>query len=206
MEDILDLYQRPYDDRFPLVCMDEQPRQLIRETQRPLPMEPGYPQRYDNEYERNGTAVNFLFAEPLASWRKVNVRSRRTRVDWAHEIKRLLDEDYPKAEKVILVCDYLNTHSIASLYEAFEPEEAHRLAQRLEIHHTPKHGSWLNIAEIELSALTTQCLDHRIPDLESLRRETKAWERARNQQQKIVDWQFTTEDARIKLKRLYPQF
>ena len=206
MEETLDLYHRPYDPAFPLVCMDEKPIQLILETRIPLPALPGYPLRYDYEYERNGTAVNFLFTEPLAGWRKVNIRARKTSIDWAHEVKELLDVDYPDADKVILVCDNLNTHTIAALYEAFEPAEAHRLANRLEIHYTPKHGSWLNIAEIELSVLSKQCLDARIPDIDTLRRETKAWERNRNQTHKSVDWQFTTDDARIKLKRLYPQF
>jgi hypothetical protein len=206
MEDILDVYHRPYDAARPQVCMDEQPTQLIKETRLPLPTLPGNAPRYDYEYERNGTAVNFLFTEPLTGWRKVNVRARRTKVDWAYEIKELLDVDYPDAEKVILVCDNLNTHTLAALYEAFEPAEAHRLATRLEIHYTPKHGSWLNIAEIELSILSQQCLDRRIPDLETLRGETKAWEQARNETQKTVYWRFTTEDARIKLKRLYPQF
>lgn len=206
MEDILDLYHRPYDPHRPLVGMDEKPIQLIRETRIPLPTFPGQPLRYDYEYERNGTAVNFLFTEPLANWRKVNVRARKTSIDWAHEVKELLDVDYPDADKVILVCDNLNTHTIAALYEAFEPAEAHRLANRLEIHYTPKHGSWLNIAEIELSVLTRQCLDARIPDIDTLHKETKAWERNRNHTHKAVDWQFTTDDARIKLKRLYPQF
>lgn len=206
MEDILDLYHRPYDPDTPVVCMDEKPLQLIKETRIPLPALPGKAPRYDYEYERNGTAVNFVFTEPLAGWRKVNVRARKTSVDWACELKELLDMEYPEAEKVILVCDNLNTHTIASLYEAFEPNEAHRLANRLEIHYTPKHGSWLNIAEIELSVLTKQCLDARIPDLETLSKQTKAWEQTRNETQKTVDWQFTTDDARIKLKRLYPQF
>ena len=206
MEDILDVYHRPYDPDRPLVCMDEKPIQLIKETRLPLPAQQGKASRYDYEYERNGTAVNFMFTEPLAGWRKVNVRARKTGVDWAWEIKELLDMDYPEAKKVILVCDNLNTHSTASLYETFEPAEAHRLANRLEIHYTPKHGSWLNIAEIELSVLTKQCLDARIPDLETLGKETKAWEQTRNETQKTVDWQFTTDDARIKLKRLYPQF
>ena len=206
MEDILDLYHRPYDPAIPLVCMDEKLIQLVKETRLPLPALPGKASRYDYEYERNGTAVNFVFTEPLAGWRKVNVRARRTCVDWAWEIKELLDVDYPETEKVVVVCDNLNTHTTASLYEAFEPSEAHRLANRLELHYTPKHGSWLNIAEIELSVLTKQCLDARIPDLETLGKETKAWEQTRNQTQKTVDWQFTTKDARIKLKRLYPQF
>jgi hypothetical protein len=206
MEDILDLYHRPYQAPCPVVCMDEHPVQLVKEVRQPLPMTPGCPPRYDSEYERNGTAVNFLFTEPLAGWRKVTVRAQRTRVDWAEEIRQLLEEDYPQAEKVILVCDQLNTHTLASLYEAFPPAEAHRLVQRLELHHTPKHGSWLNIAEIELSALSQQCLDQRIPDPQTLAQETKAWEQRRNASQKTVDWQFTTDDARIKLKRLYPQF
>jgi len=206
MEDILDLYHQPYDPRRPWVCMDEKLIQLIKETRIPIPAQSGKPQRYDYEYERNDTAVNFLFTEPLTGWRKVNIRSRKTGIDWAVEIKELLDVDYPDAESVILVCDNLNTHTLASLYEAFEPTEARRLARRLEIRYTPKHGSWLNIAEIELNALSQQCLDRRIPDVETLRVETKAWEQARNENQKKVDWRFTTEDARIKLKRLYPQF
>lgn len=206
MEDILDLYHRPYDPKRPLVNMDEKPIQLVKETRVPLPAQKGKTLRYDYEYERNGTAVNFLFTEALAGWRKVNVRAQRTSIDWAWEIKELLDVDYAEAEKVILVCDNLNTHTIASLYKAFDPAEARRLANRLEIHYTPKHGSWLNIAEIELSVLTKQCLDARIPDLETLSKETKAWERTRNETHPTVDWQFTTDDARIKLKRLYPKF
>ena len=186
--------------------MDEQPTQLIEETRKEIECEPGQPKRYDYEYKRNGTATNFMFTEPLADWRKVNVRERKTKVDWAEETRELLDVDFPEAEKVILVCDNLNTHGISSLYEAFPPEEARRLVERLEIHFTPKHGSWLNIAEIELSILTKQCLDRRIPDLDTLKKETESWGRKRNAQQKTVDWQFTTEDARIKLKRLYPQF
>lgn len=205
MEDVLDVYRLPYDPRFPQVCMDEQPRQLIKETRMPIPLAPGEPAKHDYEYERNGTANIFMFVEPLGSWRKANVRERKTGIDWAHEIKELLDVDYPEAEKVILVCDNLNTHKIASLYEAFAPEKARRLARRLEIHYTPKHGSWLNIAEIELSALTKQCLDRRIPDIETLRSEAKAWWRERNGRQKGVDWRFTTKGARIKLRHLYPQ-
>jgi hypothetical protein len=206
MEDILEVYKRPYDPKFPVVGMDEQPVQLIKETRAALLAKPGKPQRYDYEYERAGTVNNFLFTEPLAGWRKVNVRARKTGVDWAEEVKLLLEKDYPEAEKVVLVCDNLNTHRIASLYEAFEPAEARRLAERLEIHYTPKHGSWLNIAEIELSVLTKQCLDRPIPDAETLQQENKAWEQDRNTNQKTVDWQFTTDQARIKLKRLYPQF
>jgi hypothetical protein len=186
--------------------MDEQPVQLIGETRITLPIQPRQTQKYDYEYRRNGTAVNFMFTEPLASWRKVDVRETKTMVDWAQEIRTLLDEDYPDATKVILICDNLNTHKVASLYEAFEPQEAKRLRDRLEFHHTPKHGSWLNIAEIELSLLTRQCLHRRIPDMQTLQQEAKAWYGKRNVKQKSVDWQFTCEDARIKLKRLYPQF
>lgn len=204
MEDILEVYKRPYDPAIPVVCMDEQPTQLIKETRRKIAIEPGKVQRVDYEYERNGTAENFMFTEPLASWRKVNVREHRTAIDWAYEIRDLLNEDYPDAEKVILVCDNLNTHTIASLYEAFEPKRARQLAERLEIHYTPKHGSWLNVAEIELSVFTEQCLDRRMPDMATLQQEAKAWYRKRNASQKAVDWQFTTEKARIKLKRLYP--
>ncbi len=204
MEDILDVYQKPYDPEKPVICMDEQPVQLIKETRQPLPAEPGQPERVDYEYERNGTANIFMITEPLGGRRQVDIRQQRTAKDWAEEIKYLLEVDYPEAEKVLLVCDNLNTHTLGSLYEAFSPEEAHQMAQRLEIHYTPKHGSWLNIAEIELSALTRQCLDRRIPDVPTLHREVKAWEKRRNDQQKGVDWQFTTQDARIKLKRLYP--
>jgi hypothetical protein len=204
MEDVLKVYERPYNEQFPVVCMDEQPTQLIKETRKKLAVEPGRPECVDYEYERNGTATNFMFTEPLAGWRKVNVRLRKTAVDWADEIKELLDEDYPDVEKVVLICDNLNTHKVASFYEAFEPKEARRLFERLEIHYTPKHGSWLNVAEIELSVFTKQCLDRRIPDIEILRQEAKAWYGRRNVSQKSVDWQFTTEDARIKLKKLYP--
>jgi hypothetical protein len=206
MEDVLDIYERLYDRRFPVVCMDEQPVQLIGETRNLLPIEPGQPERYDYEYRRNGTAVNFMFTEPLASWRKVSVRQTKTMIDWAQEIRVLLDVDYADAEKVILICDNLNTHKIASLYVAFEPQEAKRLRDRLEMHFTPKHGSWLNIAEIELSLLTRQCLRQRVPDMETLRRKSQAWYERRNENQKSVDWQFTCEDARVRLKRLYPQF
>ncbi len=199
------MYHRPYDPRRPQVCMDEQPVQLIKETRTPIPGSEGKPARYDSEYERNGTAVNIMFTEPLSGWRKVKVREHRTAVDWAQDMKELLDVDYPDAEKVILVCDNLNTHSPASFYKAFPPQEARRLLNRLEIHYTPKHGSWLNIAEIELSTLTMQCLDRRIPDLQTLCQEIKAWEQRRNAKQKSVDWRYTTDDARIKLKRLYPQ-
>jgi len=205
MEDVLEIYKRPYNSVVPVICMDEQPTQLIKETRKEIVVEPGKPQRVDYEYERNGTAVNFMFTEPLGSWRKVNVRQRKTAIDWAYEIKELLNEDYPQAQKVILVCDNLNTHEIASFYEAFEPKQARELVERLEIHYTPKHGSWLNVAEIELSVFTKQCLDRRVADIEMLRAESKAWYCERNAAQKSVDWQFTTQDARIKLKRLYPQ-
>lgn len=205
MEDVLEIYHQPYDPECPVICMDEQPIQLVKESRTPLPAQPGQPESVDYEYERNGTANIFLFTEPLAGWRKAVVRERRTAVDWALEIQRLLDEDYGDRDKVILVCDQLNTHKVASLYQAFEPATARRLAERLEIHHTPKHGSWLNIAENELSALTRQCLDRRIPEREILERETAAWYTERNQAQKSVDWQFSTADARIRLKRLYPQ-
>lgn len=205
MEDVLDVYQRPYNHAYPVICMDEQPTQLIKETRQKIKAEPGQVECIDYEYERNGTAANFMFTEPLGGWRKVNVRQRRTAVDWAQEMKELLDVDYPEAEKIILVCDNLNTHKTASFYEAFKPDEARRLIRRLEIHYTPKHGSWLNIAEIELNVFTRQCLDRRIPDLQTLKDEAKAWYCERNQKQKSVDWQFTTDDARIKLKKLYPK-
>lgn len=205
MEDVLEIYKRPYNPTVPVVCMDEQPTQLIKETRRKIAVEPGKAERVDYEYERNGTAANFMFTEPLGRWRKVDVHERKTSVDWAHEVKALLSEDYPEAEKVILVCDNLNTHKVASLYETFEPKQARQLAERLEIHYTPKHGSWLNVAEIELSVFTKQCLDRRIPDRATLQQEAHAWYRKRNAGQKAVDWQFTTEDARVRLKRLYPQ-
>jgi hypothetical protein len=203
-EDILEIYHLPYDPKRPVICMDEQPVQLLKETRTPLPAKPRQPASVDYEYERKGTANIFMFTEPLAGWRKTSVSERRTAVDWATEIQRLVDEDYPDSDKVILVCDQLNTHKLASLYEAFEPITARRLVERLEIHFTPKHGSWLNIAENELSALTRQCLDQRIPDRESLEQETTAWFTQRNHLQKSVDWQFSTADARIRLKRLYP--
>lgn len=205
MEDLLDTYCLPYDPQIPLIGMDEKPVQLVKETRPPQPAIPGSPQRVDYEYERNGTASLFLFTEPLQGRRTVQVRERRTAVDWATEIQELLEVQYPEATRVRLVCDNLNTHKPGSLYEAFPPDTARRLAQRLEIHYTPKHGSWLNLAEVELSVLTRQCLDRRIPDIDTLRQETQAWQTRRNDRQKGVDWQFTTPDARIKLKRLYPQ-
>ena len=205
MEDVLEVYKRPFDPDRPVVNMDEQPTQLTKETRHKIAATPGYSERIDYEYERNGTAVNFMFTEPLSGWRKVNVRERRTAIDWAHEIKELLEIDYPAATKVVLVCDNLNTHKPASLYKAFEPAVARSLLERLEIHYTPKHGSWFNIAEIELSVLTKQCLGRRIPDIETLRSETAQWAQDRNAGQKSLDWRFTTDQARIKLKRLYPK-
>lgn len=206
MEDVLEVYHRPYDPKRPQVCMDEQPVQLIKQTRVPLPAVPGRPFCEDYEYERNGTANIFLFTEPLGGWRQARVRERKTAVDWAHEIRWLLEDQYPEADCVVLVCDNLNTHKIASLYEAFPPEIARRLVERLEIHYTPKHGSWLNMAETELSVLTRQCLDRRIPDQPTLIEETNAWGLTRNTNLKTIDWRLTTADARIKLKRLYPQF
>ena len=205
MEDVLEVYSRPHDPQKPVVCMDEKPYQLLDHVREPLPARPGSAEKVDNEYERNGACSIFIFTEPLAGWRDAEALARRTKLDWAHKVKWLLDEQYPKAEKAVLVMDNLNTHNTSSLYEAFPPEEAFRLAQRLEIHYTPKHGSWLNIAECELSSLAVQCLgNRRIADMVSLNLELKAWNTRRNQSQKGVDWQFTTADARIKLKRLYP--
>jgi len=204
MEDVLEVYTRPHDPARPVVCLDELSKQLVAETRVPLPAEPGQPERVDYEYERCGTANLFLTGEPLAGRRHVTATERRTAVDFAHEVRDLLEVRYPHAEKVVLVMDNLNTHKPAALYEAFEPAVARALLDRLEIHHTPKHGSWLNVAEIELSVLSRQCLDRRIPDLETLTREVAAWEQARNADPRPVNWRFTTPDARIKLKRLYP--
>lgn len=204
MEDVLDVYTRPYDPKRPQVCMDEKSKQLVTETRVPLPAGPGQPERYDAEYERNGVCNLFMFYEPLAGRRKVDVTDQRTRLDWADSIKDLVDVQYPEAEQIVLVMDQLNTHSPASLYEAFPPEEAKRLTEKLEIHHTPKHGSWLNMAEIELSVLSRQCLDRRIPDKETLCQEVMAWQQSRDARAGKVDWRFTTTDARIKLKHLYP--
>ena len=206
MEEVLDLYQQPYDPDYPVVNMDEKPVQLIEEIRTPIPATPGKPMRYDYEYERKGTASLFLFTEPLSGWRRVDAQPQRTAKQWAEQVKELLDEDYPEAKQVTLICDNLNTHKMAALYEAFEPSEARRLAKRLDIRYTPKHGSWLNIAEVELSVLSSQCLDRRIGDLETVQHEIKAWQQDRNPKQKGVDWRFTTEKARIRLKRLYPQY
>ena len=205
MEDVLQVYIQPYDPEHPVICMDEKPLQLLADARRKIKIEPGKPERIDNEYIRKGTCSIFLFTEPLNGWRYADAREQRTKVDWAHQIKWLLEEQYPDAEKVVLVMDNLNTHNISSLYEAFPPEIALSLAQRLEIHYTPKHGSWLNIAEIELSALGRQCLgSRRIDNLQVLNEELGAWYVDRNCKQKGVDWQFSTSDARVKLKRLYP--
>jgi hypothetical protein len=206
MEDILELYHRPYDEHCPLVCMDEQPVQLVKETRLPLPPRPGQPRRYDHHYERAGTACVFLFTEPLGGWRRASVCERRTAVDWARQMQILLETDYAQAQKVVLVCDNLNTHKIASFYEAFAPAVARRLVERLEIHHTPKHGSWLNVAECELSVLSRHCLRTRTGSTEALRRNVTAWQRERNEHQCAVNWRFSTGDARIRLKRLYPQY
>jgi hypothetical protein len=204
MEDILAVSTRPYDPLRPLVCMDEMPEQLLAHTRPPIPPAPGQPERVDYEYERHGTANLFLGCEPLTGQRWVTVTERRTAIDWAHQIKTLVDQRYPVAERIVLVMDNLNTHSPGSLYAAFPPAEAKRLADKLEIHDTPKHGSWLNVAEIELSVLSRQCLDRRIPDMPALHAEVSAWQQRRNAAARRVDWRFTTTDARIKLKRLYP--
>lgn len=206
MEDVLEIYQRPYDPEFPVVCMDESPKQLIGEVHPPIPIKPGSVEKIDAEYVRNGTVEIFMEVEPLAGKRHVAVTEHRTKIDWAAQIKEMLDIRYPDAKKVVLVMDNLNTHSTASFYEAFLPEEARRLAERLEIHYTPKHGSWLNIAEIELSVLQGQCLNRRIADIETMRNEVDSWQTNRNNQIKKINWQFTTDNARIKLKRLYPKF
>ena len=205
MEDVLAVYSRPFDPAVPVVCMDEKPYQLLDHARDPVPATPGNDLKIDSEYVRRGTCSIFVWVEPLAGHRRVTAREHRTRLDWAIEVDRLLNHDHPDAQKVVLVMDNLNTHSIGSLYEAFEPAKAFALAQRLEIHHTPKHGSWLNIAEIELSALTRQCLDRRIADLDILNTELTAWQNAVNTNQRQVNWQFTTNDARTKLRHLYPE-
>jgi len=204
MEDVLDVYTRPYDPRRPQVCLDEASTQLLADTRPPLPARPGAPATVAHEYERHGTAALFIVCEPLAGRRHVRVRARRTAIDWAHVIKEVVDELYPDAERIVLVMDNLNTHTPASLYEAFPPAEAKRVADKLEIHYTPKHGSWLNMAELELSVLARQCLDDRFPDQAALVAAVAAWEDTRNRAQATIDWRFTTTDARIKLKHLYP--
>jgi hypothetical protein len=205
MEDVLEVYHLPYDPEYPVVCMDESSKQLIGEVSTPIPCKPGQPARIDDEYVRKGVVQIFMEVEPLAGKRHVAITERRTRKDWAQQIKQMLDDRYPEAIKVRLVMDNLNTHNVASLYETFEPCEARRLAERLEIHYTPKHGSWLNMAEIELSVLKGQCLDRRIAEMAIMQEEVATWEDDRNTGLRPIDWQFTTSDARIKLKRLYPK-
>lgn len=204
MEDVLDLYAEPYDEKRPKVNFDETSKQLIQETRRGLKAKTGRVQRYDYEYKRNGVRNLFMICEPQAGWRHIAITQRRTKVDFAHQMKWLVDERYPEAELIRIVLDNLNTHKIASLYEAFEPGEARRIAKKLEFHPTPKHGSWLNMAEIELSILDRQCLDRRIGDEEMLRQEVEAYEQRRNGEKARIDWQFTVDDARVKLHRLYP--
>ena len=204
MEQVLDVYASEHSEEEPLICMDEAAKQLTADLHEPPPVVPGMPIKEDYHYQRKGVRSIFMFFNPLRGWRRVTSRDSRTRIDWAEEIRRLLDEDYPTARKVKLVCDNLNTHGIASLYEAFPAAEAHRLARRLEIIHTPRNGSWLNVAEIELSVLQRQCLDRRIDSPERLDSECAAWERDRNGDARRVIWQFRTEDARVKLRHLYP--
>ena len=206
MEEVLETYAQPYDPRFPVVCMDEQPVQLLKETRVPVAATKAHPRRVDYEYERAGTASIFMFCEPLSGWREVQVRKQRTKVDWAREVAHLLDTRYAQSEKVILICDNLNTHTKGAFYEAFLPEQARSYVRRLEFRYTPKHGSWLNIAENELSSLTRQCLKgRRLGEIELLRSETTAWHRASNDKQRGVDWQFKIENARHKLTSLYPK-
>ena len=206
MEQVLDTYARPYDPKFPVLCMDEQPIQLLNETRVPIAATKEHPRRVDYEYERAGVASIFMFCEPLAGWRQVTVRERRTKIDWAQEVEELLRTRYAAAEKVILVCDNLNTHTKGAFYEAFEPEVARAIVRRLDFRHTPKHGSWLNIAENELSSMTRQCVNgRRFGTADSLRSETSAWSRYGNDKQRGVDWQFQIDDARIKLKSVYPK-
>lgn len=205
MEDVLEVYKRPYDPKRPLICMDEIPKQLLADLRVPLPMQPGQPVRFDYEYQRNGVADLFMLFEPLVGRRHVEITDQRRRLEWAEVMRMLSDELYPEAEKIVVVLDNLNTHTPAAFYLAYEPEEARRLVERFEFHFTPKHGSWLNMAEIELSVLVRQCLDRRIPDKQTLIREVMAWVMQRNAEVVKVHWQFTTADARIKLKWLYPK-
>lgn len=206
MEQVLEVYQRPYDPERPVVCMDEQPKQLISEVAAPQPVGPGQPPRIDYEYVREGVCNNWMFVEPLGAWRSVRVTATKTAIDWAQQVRQLVDDPrYAAVRRITLVCDNLNTHTFASLYAAFAPAEALRLIGKLELVHTPKHGSWLNVAESELSVLTRQCLGGRIPTQVEVTTASTAWAQDRNQRQIGVDWQFTTADARVKLKRLYPQ-
>ena len=204
MEDVLEVYQRPVSEKHPLVCIDETSKQHIKETRPPCPVQPGQAKRYDYEYERNGVSNLFMIFAPLKGWRHVKVTDRHTQVDWAQCMKDVSDRHFPNAEKITVVMDNLNTHKPASFYEAFPSEEARRLIERFEFHYTPKHGSWLDMAEIELSVLQRQCLNRRIPDQVSLKREVVAWQKQRNCQRAKTNWRFTTKDARIKLNRLYP--
>ncbi len=204
MEDVLDVYTRPQDPTHPLVCFDETSKQQVKEVRTPVAVAPGHPAQYDTEYERNGVSNLFMFFAPLLNWRHIKVTDRRTAVDWAQCMRELVDVHFPKAERITVVQDNLNTHTPAALYAAFPPEEAKRIWDKLEFHYTPKHGSWLNMAEIELSVVSRQCLDRRIPDQETLSSEVAAWEAGRNESGATVDWRFTTVDARIKLKHLYP--
>jgi hypothetical protein len=206
MEEVLDIYKKPYNPQYPQVGMDEMSTQLIGEVRAPLPAQPGKPLRYDTEYKRNGTANIFMALEPLSGQRYTQVTDQRTKVDWAHFVQALVAQHYPHAERICLVLDNLNTHNTSSLYEAFDPSEAKRIADKLESHYTPKHGSWLNMAEIELSHLSRQCLASRIEDKETLIKEVHAWNTNRNARNAKAHWQFTTEDARVKLRRLYPIF
>jgi len=206
MEDILDVYTRKHNKKRPLVCIDEFSRQLIGEVRTPIPAEPGKPERFDTEYKRNGTCEIFMCAAPLEGWRRAEVTERRTKTDWAHQIKKLVTVDFPDAEKIVLVQDNLNTHTIGSLYKAFPPEEARRLRDKLEIHYTPKHGSWLNMAEIEINVLANHGLPKRVSSMEQMKKEVAAWNKARNKTASKINWRFTTENARDKLKRLYPLF
>ena len=206
MEQVLQVYKRPYDPKHPVVCMDEQPKQLVSEISQPMPATPGEPARVDYEYVREGVCAVWMFVEPLGGWRSVDASDTRTKVDWAQQVRRVVDDPrFAAAERITLVCDNLNTHALASLYEAFEPAEALRLARQLELVHSPKHGSWLNVAECELSVLTRQCLERRIPQRQTVAAEAAAWSEQRNEAQVGVDWHFTTEDARIRLKDLYPK-
>lgn len=206
MEEVLDVYTRSYDENHVLVCMDETSKQQVKDVRRPMPNKPGRAYRYDAEYKRNGVSNLFMFFSPLKNWRHVEVTDRRTKIDWAKAVRQLVEEHFSQAKRITLVMDNLNTHNPSSLYEAFAPEIAKRILDKLDIHYTPKHGSWLNMAEIELSVLGRQCLSRRIPDQQALRREVSAWERNRNADQATINWRFTTEDARIKLRKLYPSF
>ena len=205
MEDVLEVYERPYDEQRPVVCLDEAAKQILSEVRDPIPIQRGHEERFDNEYKRHGTCALFMLFEPLGAWRQVQVKTRRTAVDYADVIRFLCDEKYPDVEKIVLVQDNLNTHGVWSLYRAFEPNEAQRLAQRIEWHYTPKHGSWLNMAEIELSVLARQCLKERMENQQHIEEQVKAWQQRRNAAKVRLDWRFGVQDARCKLKRLYPK-